>query len=291
MKSMTGFGRNKIERNGREYTIEMKSVNHRYQEISVKLPRSLGSMEETIKKQVTNVVSRGKVDVFVTFNNYSEEGKNVIINQELALNYVRELKRLAKEADIQGEISVTEVFQMPDVLTLKIEDEESEMIKDEITQCLQGTLESFINMREQEGNAIKLDLAARITRVEEIVKHISIASTGLLEEYVVKLEERMKQLLKTDVVDKDRLAQEIVIYADKCSIEEELTRLNSHILQFKSLLEQEIPVGKKLDFLLQEMNRETNTIGSKSAGIEVTNEVITLKTELEDIREQIQNIE
>ena len=176
-------------------------------------------------------------------------------------------------------------------LNIQLEEDSLETIWQELSECLETAIDNFIDMRSIEGSKIKQDLQTRLSSVEENVNKISELSTGLVEEYIVKLEERIKELLKIDIVDKDRLAQEIVIYSDKCSTEEELTRLKSHIEQFKNLLEQEEPVGKKLDFLIQEMNRETNTIGSKSGKLEITNLVIEMKTVLEDIREQIQNIE
>ena len=291
MKSMTGFGRSKLEENSREYIVEIKSVNHKYSDISIKMPRNISCFEDKIKKIISNNISRGKVDVFITFNNYSEEGKNIIINKELAKTYIDQLKELAIETGIEGNIKVTEVFKMPDVLQVKIEDDESEVIWKELEKCVLQAVHNFVEMREVEGERIKQDLSYRIDRVEKEVNSIFEYSTGLIEEYVVKLKERIKEILMTDVVDETRLAQEIVIYADKCSIEEELTRLRSHIMQFRNLLETKDSIGKKLDFLVQEMNRETNTIASISVKLEITNLAIEIKTIMEDIREQIQNIE
>ena len=291
MKSMTGFGRSKLEENSREYIVEIKSVNHKYSDISIKLPRNIMCFEEKIKKIISSNISRGKVDIFITFNNYSDEGKNIVINKELAKNYINELRELANENGLDDKIRVTEITKMPDVLQLKIEDDDSEVIWQELEKCVNQAVENFVEMRETEGERIKQDLSARIDHVEELVNSIFSNTTGLIEEYVVKLRERVKEILQTDVVDEARLAQEIVIYADKCSIEEELTRLRSHIAQFRSLLESKEPVGKKIDFLIQEMNRETNTIASKSVKLEITNLAIEVKTAMEDIREQIQNIE
>ncbi|MBR2241325.1 MAG: YicC family protein [Clostridia bacterium] len=291
MKSMTGFGRSKVEENSREYIVEIKSVNHKYSDISIKLPRNIMCFEEKIKKIISNNISRGKVDVFVTFNNYSEEGKDVVINKELARNYINQLRELAIENSLDDKIRVTEITKMPDVLQLKIQDDESDVIWRELEKCVNEAVYNFVDMREAEGERIKQDLKIRIDNVEQLVNSIFSYTTGLIEEYVVKLRERVKEVLQTDVVDETRLAQEIVIYADKCSIEEELTRLRSHIVQFKNLLETKEPVGKKIDFLIQEMNRETNTIASKSVKLEITNLAIEIKTAMEDIREQIQNIE
>lgn len=290
IKSMTGFGRTKLVKDLREYQVEMKSVNHKYSDINIKLPRSISYLEEDIRKIVLSKVKRGKIEVFITFDNYSDEGKNIIINKEIAKVYINNLKELADEENISSNIEVTEISKLPDVLTIKnVENEEK--IKEEIVQAVTEATEKLVNMRKIEGEKIAIDLLKRINNIDVIVKEISQLSTGLIEEYVVKLENRIKEILKTDQVDKTRLAQEVVIYSDKCSIEEELTRLNSHIAQFKDLLNSEDAIGKKLDFLIQEMNRETNTIGSKSVNLDITNKVIDIKTILEDIREQIQNIE
>ena len=291
IKSMTGFGRSKYENEEREYTVEIKSVNNRYSDISIKMPRNLSSLEEKIKKQITTAISRGKIDVFITFINNSEKRKNIKINTELAKMYIKELKQLAKEGEIIDNINVTEVIRLPEVLNISLENDDEELILSELTVCTKNAIDSFIAMRETEGLKIKEDLQNRINIISKKIDKINSISTGLVEEYVVKLEKRINDILKTSVVDETRLAQEIVIYSDKCSIEEEITRLRSHILQFTNLLETSGPIGKKLDFLVQEMNRETNTIGSKANSLEITNLVVDLKTEIENIREQIQNIE
>lgn len=290
MKSMTGFGRASLEKNLREYVIEIKSVNHKYSDITVKAPRNLLVLEDKIRKTVLKSVARGKIDIYITYSNFGVNGRKVILNKELAKLYIEELRDLANENNINDEIKVTEISKFPDILN--VEDiENQENIEEELIECLNLALEKFIQMRKNEGFRIKEDLINRIQKVEENISIITENSSRLVEEYIVKLENRINEILKTDVVDKNRLAQEIVIYSDKCSIEEELTRIKSHIIQFKELIEIDEPIGKKLDFLIQEMNREVNTIGSKSGSIEITNCVIDLKTVLEDIREQIQNIE
>ena len=291
LRSMTGYGRATYEIDAREYVVEIKSVNNRYSDISIKMPRSISFLEDKIKKLISNAITRGKIEVFVSFTNNSDIGRNIEINREIAKRYIEEMRKLASEQNINSNIEVIDVMKMPDVLNTKIDETAEEVIKEELIICTNEAIKNFISMREVEGEKIKEDLEKRINVISEKINKINSISTGLVEEYIVKLEERIKELLKIDIVDKDRLAQEIVIYSDKCSTEEELTRLKSHIAQFKNLLEQEEPVGKKLDFLIQEMNRETNTIGSKSGKLEITNLVIEMKTVLEDIREQIQNIE
>ena len=291
IRSMTGYGKETLSTEGREYQVEIKSVNHRYLDINIKMPKTLSYLEETIKKEISQKIKRGKIDVFITYENNSQEGKNVKINKELAKIYINQLKELAQEEKISSNIEVTEIAKFPDILTIKI-DEEDDKIKEEIIKVTQQATEKIIEMKNIEGNKIEQDLLTRIEKIEKKIEEISKKSTGLIEEYVVKLEKRIKEILKTEEIDKTRLAQEVVIYADKCSIEEEITRLKSHIYQFKNLIkDNNETIGKKLDFIIQEMNRETNTIGSKANSLEITNGVIDIKTELEDIREQIQNIE
>ena len=291
IRSMTGYGKSILSVDGREYQMEIKSVNNRYIDISVKMPKTISYLEDTIKKQISEKIKRGKVDVFVTFENNSQEGRNIQINKELAKMYIKQLKELAEEEKILSNIEVMDIAKIPDILTVKA-DEDDEKIKEEIIQTTQEAVNKIIEMKSIEGSKIEQDLLARIDNIENKIEEISKKSTGLIEEYVVKLEKRIKEILKTEEIDKSRLAQEVVIYADKCSVEEEITRLRSHIYQFKSLItDQNETIGKKLDFIIQEMNRETNTIGSKANNLEITNGVIDIKTELEDIREQVQNIE
>lgn len=290
IKSMTGFGRGKYENEGRTYTVEIKSVNHKYSDISVKLPRFLNSIEDKIRKRISEVISRGKVDVFISFENYSSKGTNIRINRELAKEYLRELKLLSEDADIKYDVNVIDITKFPEVL--KIEDEDIEdIISVEIMNALNEALDNFVEMRKVEGAKLVEDIENRIHIVERKVEEIKGFSSTLVEEYIAKLEQRVKELMKDKIVDENRIAQEIVIFSDKSSIEEELTRLDSHICQFLQLLKESSPIGKKFDFLVQEMNRETNTIGSKANSIEITNRVIDIKTEIENIREQIQNIE
>ncbi len=291
IKSMTGFGRGKYENEGRTYNVEIKAVNHKYSDISIKLPRFLNCLEDGIRKKISANVSRGKIDVFITFENYSSIGTEIRLNKELANIYIKELTELANETGIQNNINVMEIAKFPDVLKIDEESQE-ELIGKELNFAIDDALNKFIQMREIEGAKLIEDIEKRINLIENKVEEISKYSSTLVQEYIVKLEARVKELLKTDVVDENRIAQEIVIYSDKCSIEEELTRLRSHISQFKKLIkENNSPIGKKFDFLVQEMNRETNTIGSKANCLEITNRVIDIKTEIENIREQIQNIE
>ncbi|MBR3162835.1 MAG: YicC family protein [Clostridia bacterium] len=290
IRSMTGFGRSNIQENLREYQVEIKSVNHKYIDVNIRLPRNISYLEDEIRKLISSKIKRGKIDVFITFDNYSDEGKSIKINKEIAKVYIKSLKELAVEENIGANIEVTDITKLPDVLIIK-NDEDEEQIKKELTKAVNEATDKLIQMRKVEGEKMAQDITKRIDIINDKVNEISELSTGLIEEYVVKLETRIKELLKTEEVDNSRLAQEVVIYADKCSVQEEITRLYSHINQFKSLIDSDKAIGKKLDFIIQEMNRETNTIGSKANNLKITNNVIDIKTELEDIREQIQNIE
>lgn len=290
IRSMTGFGRGDYENEGREYLVEIKSVNHKYCDINFRMPKTFSGIENRLRKEIEKNIYRGKIDVFIDFQNFSEEGTNVRFNKELAKNYIKNLQELGKETGINSEISVVDISKMPEIIK-KEDSTDEELIFNEISIALNMALKNIVSMKELEGEKLKQDLEVRIEQIFEKINKISEFSSGLVEEYIVKLRSRVKELLDTEVVDENRLLQEIVIFSDKSSIEEELTRLNSHVEQFKKMLKESSPIGKKLDFLIQEMNREINTIGSKANSLQITNLVIEVKTELENIREQIQNIE
>ncbi len=291
IKSMTGYGKSTLEVNSRKYQVEIKSLNHRYLDISIRMPKQLSYLEEIVKKQISSKISRGKIDVFISFENNSMEGRTIKINTELAKAYITELRKLAKEENLSDNIEVNDIAKYPDVLIIQ-ENQEDETIKNEIVEVVNKAVENLVDMKQTEGIKIAEDLQKRLDYIQKEVNRVKEFSTGLINEYIVKLEERIKELLPNNQeTDKNRLMQEVVIYADKCSIEEEVTRLNSHIGQFREFLKSDEAVGKKLDFMIQEMNRETNTIGSKSNNLNITNGVIDIKTEIENLREQVQNIE
>lgn len=290
IKSMTGYGRADKKVELREYQIEIKSVNHKYLDITIKMPKNISHKEEEIKKLVKSKLHRGKIDILVTFTDNSVENKKITLNTDLAKIYINQLRELAQEEKIWSDIQVTDIAKFPDVLIVE-NNQDDEMLEQELQEVTMRALNQLIEMRRNEGNKIAEDLQKRIGEIKEKVENISNLSTGLIENYIVKLNARIKELAQDCEIDENRIAQEVVIYADKCSVEEEVTRLNSHISQFKELLKSDENVGKKLDFIIQEMNRETNTIGSKANSLEITNEVINIKTQLENIREQVQNIE
>ena len=298
IKSMTGYGKSSLSINSRENQVEIKYHRDnlrslekiKYIDVNIKMPRIISYLEEDVRKLVVSRIKRGKVDIQISFENYSKDGNDVKINTELAQIYIQSLRELAEAENLSSNIEVTEITKLPDVLTIKSNLDENET-KEELLQVVNEAIDKLIQMRKIEGEKISKDILDKIARIEQKNEEIFSLSTGLIEEYVVKLEARVKELLKTEELDKSRLMQEVVIYADKCSVEEEVTRLRSHIYQLRYLINSEEPIGKKMDFLIQEMNRETNTIGSKANNLEITNTVVDIKTILEDIREQIQNIE
>ena len=276
----------------REYTIEIKSVNHKYTDINVRLPYVLSFLEEKIKKEVLKNVARGKIDINVTFVNNSNLGKKISINKPLAKEYIEELRKIKEENNIIDDISIMKIAKLPDILNIT-QDNNEETLWEELNKALQEAIKNLLEGKEAEGRKLSEDMLQRLENINNHILDISQYSTGLIEQYVVKLKDRIKEIMQTDLIDESRISQEVVLYADKTSIEEEITRLKSHITQFKELLQSESvkKTGKRLDFIIQEMNREINTIGSKSNCLEITNLVIELKTELEDVREQVQNIE
>ena len=290
VKSMTGYGKSSLSINSREYQVEIKAVNHKYIDTSIRMPRIISYLEEDVRKLVVSKIKRGKIDISITFDNYSKDGNDIRFNTELAKIYIDNLKKLAEEENISSNIEVTEITRFPDVLTIKSNLDE-DIIKVELLQAVNDAINQLVNMRQNEGTKISEDILAKIAQIETKKQEIFELSTGLIDEYIVKLEARIKEILKIDEIDKTRLMQEVVIYADKCSVEEEITRLTSHIGQLRNLINSDESSGKKMDFIIQEMNRETNTIGSKANNLEITNRVVDIKTILEDVREQIQNIE
>ena len=275
---------------GKAYSVGIKSVNHRYNDVTIKLPRVLNSLEDNIRKQMLKSISRGKIDVYVSYLNYGDVTKEIRINKGIAKVYIQELRELAKETEIDNKIDIIEVVKLPDVLTIENTGNEEEFW-DSLLIALTGAIEQFDDMRKAEGNRIQADLEKRLQLLPAKIEQITNLSTDMIKEYSSRLEERIKELLKTDVIDQTRLSQEVIIFADKCSTQEEVTRFKSHIEQFLNTIKKSGPIGKNMDFIIQEMNREINTIGSKANNLEITKIVVEVKTILEDIREQVQNIE
>lgn len=290
IKSMTGFGRGRFENGGREYTVEIKAINHRYNDISIRMPRYLMSLEDKVRSYISKNISRGKIDVFITLVNMSDEGRNIKVDRTLAGIYIGEMKALVEEYNIKDDISATSIMRMPDMITIENEADE-DLYWNELQNAIKEAIENISKAREQEGVRLSEDIKKRLNKITEYVDVVEKRSANLLEEYKQKLITRVNELKVNEIMDENRLGMEIVLFADKSSICEEVTRLKSHIKSLENMLESDGPIGKKLDFLLQEMNRETNTIGSKANCLDITNSVVEMKNEIENIREQIQNIE
>lgn len=291
IKSMTGFGRGEHIGQIKQVVVEIKSVNHRYSEILVKLPRQYTLLDERLRRLILNYISRGRVEVYIKIDDTGLAAREVQVDKELALAYYKALKELAAITGSGFEVSVTQIAQMPDVLKIEEPKEDLEDIWQDIEQSLQLAIQSFLDMRTIEGEKLEEDLRDKLSVIESITCKIEEKSPQVVELYRDKLKARIKEIMDSGQVDENRLALEVALFADKCSIAEEIVRLKSHIQQFLTALKSSNPVGRKLDFLLQEMNREVNTIGSKGNDLEITQNVVDLKSELEKLREQIQNIE
>ena len=291
IKSMTGFGRETAEANGYVITIELKSVNHRYFEFNCRLPRQYGFLEEKLKSFVNSKVSRGKVDCFVTIEALNTDNAEVVINHTLASAYVKALKELSEEYDLRADFGTVSVSHFPDVFVLKKTEEDEERLWNDVKAVAEKAVDKFIEMREKEGSKMKEDICSRGQFILDCVSFIEERSPETVKEYNDKLVARVHELLGDVSLDENRILQEIAVYADKVAVAEETVRLRSHIEQLNNFLESREAVGRKMDFLVQEINREANTIGSKANDVEIARKVVDIKAEIEKIREQIQNIE
>jgi len=292
IRSMTSFGRsNSEEGKKRVFTVEMKSVNSRYLDVNIRMPKSIISLEEEIRKMISNSLNRGKVDVFINIKNYNEGAGVPKIDINLAQGYLQCLKEIEEKLNIKNDISVMQIARFPEVITMIEEEDKIDEIWEELKPLISSSLDMMINMREVEGEKLKEDILIKINQIEELVSKVEEFADSIPKVFKQKLEERLKDLLGNVEVDENRIATEVCILADKATVDEEIIRLNSHINQVRETLKLNEPIGRKLDFIVQEMNRETNTIGSKSSDIKMTNIVIDIKNILEKIREQVQNIE
>ena len=292
IKSMTSFGRAQGEEGkGYLFSIEMKSVNNRYLDLNIRMPKFMISLEEEIRKIINTRLNRGKVDVFINYKSYDKASAMPKLNLEVAKGYYNCLNELQKEFNIENDITVSKLANFPEVLTLEEKEENLDEVLKEIKPLIEVSLDKMLEMRIREGEKLKEDILIKLDAIEEKVKIIENFAEDLPKTYKQKLEERLSELTKGLNVDEERIAVEVAIFADKVAIDEEVIRLKSHIGQMRKTLNLEEPVGRKLDFIVQEMNRETNTIGSKANDINITNIVIDIKNLIEKIREQVQNIE
>lgn len=291
IKSMTGFGRYEAADDDRKITVEMKSVNHRYLETGIKMPKKLNFYEAGIRNILKKYISRGKVDIFVTYEDFSENKVCLHYNEDLAGEYMSIFKYMSEQFGIENDIKVSSLAKMPEVITMENQDGDDETIWHLLEKAVENACQLFVETRVKEGEHLKEDLLDKLDNMLELVNFIEIRSPQIIEEYRDKLEDKVRELLADSSVDEGRIATEVTIFADKICVDEETVRLKSHIENMRATLLEGGSVGRKLDFIAQEMNREANTILSKANDLEVTNCAITLKTEIEKIREQIQNIE
>lgn len=291
MKSMTGYGKAVFENEGRELTIEIKAVNHRFLDINFKFPKAFWQFEDTARKIIAERISRGHLDVFMTYSDYSQTAKECEIDFGLAQTYVDAAKALSEKFGVINDLTAVSLIRTQDVLSIKNAEADSEALAMMLNGALTEALNALDRMRCFEGEKLKNDLSGRIDNVESITAEIEKYAPNVVSDYRNKLSARINELLEDTRIDEARLGQEVCFFADKCNIDEEITRLKSHVSHFRALLAEEKSVGRATDFLVQELNRETNTICSKSNDISLTQLGLNLKNEVEKIREQIQNIE
>lgn len=291
VRSMTGYGRGEYMAQDRKFTVEIKSVNHRYNDITIKLPRSLASLEDKIKKQIMKDVFRGKTDVFINFESFSSDDVEVKLNVPLASAYFETLQKLREKLSLGCENLLEMVAKFPDVITVEKPQKDETVIWEALHPALTEAVTRFVEMRQEEGEALKADMLRKGENISALVAEVAGRSPIVVGEYKEKLNNRLRELMGGIDIDPQRIATEVAIFADRGCIDEEITRLESHLVQFADILKEGGQVGRKLDFLVQEMNRESNTIASKANDIQIVQASIALKSEIEKIREQIQNLE
>ncbi len=289
--SMTGYGRAQQERGGRDITVEIKSVNSRYFEYSSRMPRAFSFLDDKLKKLVNETISRGKTELALTVVNIDTPEATISVNMELAKNYLDAINEMSETLGVKNDVSAGMLTRFPDVFTTRQAQVDEEALWQDIRAVAQAAVENFVAMRAAEGEKLKADVLSRLDTIENTVTEIEKTSAERVEKYTERLYAKLKTLLEDTNIDDSRILTEAAIFGDKTAIDEETVRLRSHIRQYRDILELNEPVGRKLDFLTQELNRETNTIGSKAQDLSITRMVVDTKAEIEKIREQIQNIE
>lgn len=291
IKSMTGFGRCEVAEGARKISVEMKSVNHRYLDVNIKMPKKLNYFEAAIRSELKNYIQRGKVDLFITYEDLTESNVCVKYNRELAAEYMKYLKQMEEDFALDNDIRVSTLSRYPEILTMEEQTVDEEELWLLLERAIKGAAEGFVETRIREGENLKVDLVSKLDGMLEHVDFITDRSPLIIAQYRQKLEEKVRELMGDAQIDDNRLLMEVTIFADKVCVDEELVRLRSHIETTRDTLLQGGSIGRKLDFIAQEMNREANTILSKTTDLEISNRAIELKTEIEKVREQIQNIE
>ena len=288
---MTGYGRARETRSGRDITVEVRSVNNRYLDCAVKMPRAYIFAEDAVKTRVQKAVSRGKVDVFITIDTSAADEAVVKLNRPLAQGYYKALCEINEACGLESEITASTIARFPDVLTVTKAEEDLESVGADICEVLDEALASYNQMRATEGKKLAEDIGGRLTTIETLTGKVEERSPETVREYREKLTARMQEVLQSTTIDESRILTEAAIYADKVAVDEETVRLRSHVSQLRDMLLSDEPMGRKMDFLIQEVNRESNTIGSKCNDVAIARDVVALKAEVEKIREQVQNIE
>lgn len=291
IKSMTGFGRSYGEENGYNITVEIKSVNHRFFEFYSRVPRQYAFLEEKLKSFINSKVARGKIECTLTIENLSDDSVEVQVNKPLAKAYADSLRELSAELGLKEDFGSSLISRFPEVLSVTKQEIDEDLVWQSVKIVAENAVNKFISMRETEGEKLKADLLLKCDRILECVSFVESRSPQTVNEYQERLYQKMKEVLESTAIDEQRILAEAAIYSDKVAVDEETVRLRSHIDQFKTFLESEEAIGRKMDFLVQEMNRETNTIGSKCSDVEISRKVVDIKSDIEKIREQIQNIE
>ena len=291
IKSMTGFGRSELVKEDRKITVEMKSVNHRYLDVNMKMPKKLNFFEAAIRNELKNYIQRGKVDIFISYEDYTETNICVKYNKELAAEYMKYLEQMAEDFSLDNDVRVSALSRYPEVLSMEEQTIDEEELWIMLSEAIGKAAEGFVESRIKEGENLKEDLIGKLDGMLVHVEYITERSPEIIAQYRGKLEDKVKELLGDAQTDESRLLMEVTIFADKVCVDEELVRLRSHIETMKENLQKGGSIGRKLDFIAQEMNREANTILSKANDLEISNRAIELKTEIEKVREQIQNIE
>ena len=291
IKSMTGFGRCEVQKDSRKFTVELKSVNHRYLDVNIRMPKKLNFFETAIRTLLKSYANRGKVDIFITYEDLSQTQVSVKYNAALAAEYMKYLKQMEEEFGLENDVRVSTLSRYPEVFTMEEQSEDEEELWNGLKEALEGAFTQFVETRKTEGENLKKDIISKLDLLSEQIGFIEERSPQIVADYRAKLEDKMKELLADTQIEESRIASEVILFADKICTDEEVVRLKSHISHMRNTLEEKDEIGRKLDFIAQEMNREANTILSKANDIEVSDRAISLKTEIEKIREQIQNIE
>lgn len=291
LKSMTGFGRCEVTKNDRKFTVELRGVNHRYLEVGIRIPKKFSYFESALRTCLKNYVSRGKVDIFVTYEDYVNNTSSVTYNAKLAKEYLDSINAIASDFGLSSEVSATMLSRYPEVLSLNEATENEDDVWAVLKEAFEGACEKFVESRIVEGTNLKNDIDDKLNKIEELVIFIDEKYPDIVNQYRERIYAKVKELLADNQIDQAVLATELTIFADKTCVDEETVRLRSHVDAMRQALNQGVGIGRKLDFIAQEMNREANTILSKANNIDVTNAAIDLKTEIEKVREQIQNIE